>query len=50
MMTMGEDRMKTYEQSNIADMRKSIYTETDKITNILGFYPLQAKTTLLTEM
>ena len=50
MMTMPGDRLSYYMTSDVAEMRLSVFDETEKITRELGFYPTQANTKLLTQM
>lgn len=48
MMTMPGNRLSYYETSDVAKMRISVFGETKKITDEIGFYPTQANTKLLT--
>ena len=47
MMTLGKNRIKYYQTSDVAEMRQNVYDKTNEITEFLGFYPLKADNKLM---
>ena len=50
MMTLPGDRLSYYQTTDVAKMRESIYKYTNKITQSLGFFPIEANTALVSDM